>query len=78
MLRERSEEFICFSLRHTNHVVHKHACFYNKHRALQKIGNRVLGLEDEVDQELRPEVLARISCCSELGGLLRHYYGHET
>ena len=74
--RECLNHFMCFSLRHTDHILQKFVSYYNEHRPHQGIGNQSLnGLSIEQSEEsgqLGP--IGQIGCQSELGGLLKHYY----
>jgi hypothetical protein len=70
--------FLCFSLRHLDHIGQSYVRFFNEHRPHQGFGNRTLlaaatGLPEELVSESAPEI-GRIRCQLFLGGLLRHHY----
>ena len=74
--RECLNHFLCFSLRHADHIVQAFARYYNEHRPHQGLSNRVLDSADKPDLSLAQAAspVGAIGCRSELGGLLKHYY----
>ncbi len=74
--RECLDHFMCFSLRHVDHIVQAFVDFSNEHRPHQRMGNRILSLQPKLKSHLskQAESLRRIKRKSQLGGLLKHYY----
>lgn len=74
--RECLDYFACFSLRHVDHVVQAFVEFYNDHRPHQSLGNRTIDSACHSPLRLTHPCVDpdRVSCQSELGGLLKHYY----
>jgi len=73
--RESLKRFVCFGLKHLDHIVQAYARFHNTHRPHQGKDNRVLSigeLEQSAETEPSPP-LGKITCEPQLGGLLKHY-----
>ena len=68
--RECLNFFICFSLKHLDHIAHEFCRFYNQNRPHQGVGNRPLGLQPRV--YCKPQQ-GPIICDELLGGLLKTY-----
>ncbi len=76
--RECLNHFLCFGLRHLDHIGQEYVRFFNEHRPHQGLGNRTLpdaavGRPEELPSDPAPEI-GQIRCERFLGGLLRHYY----
>ena len=73
--RECLNYFICFNLRHADHIVQAFASYYNEYRPHQSLGNRPLDdlSSAQVEEVERVSPVGRIGCRSELGGLLKHH-----
>ncbi|MCA9177185.1 MAG: integrase core domain-containing protein, partial [Planctomycetales bacterium] len=75
--RECLNHFMCFSLRHLNHINQEFVRFHNRHRPHQGLGNRTVAdhamgrSPNSIDMETD---IGRVRCQQSLGGLLRHYY----
>lgn len=69
--RECLSYFVCFGLRHLDHIVLTYTDFYNTYRPHQGKGNRPLRVKKHRAERTAP--IGRIGCRSELGGLLKHY-----
>lgn len=75
--RECLDHFLCFSLRHLDHIAGTWVRYYNSFRPHQSLGNRTLPAArsgapppvTDADVDTRS-----IRCERFLGGLLRHYY----
>ena len=50
--RECLDHFMCFSLRHIDHIVYRYVDYYNTHRPHQGLGNRVLASSNQSDVSL--------------------------
>ena len=77
--RECLDYFVCFGLRHLDHIAGVYVDFYNAHRPHQGLGNRTLpssakGHAATGHESTTSADLGRIRCQRFLGGLLRHYY----
>ncbi len=68
--------FVCFSLKHMDHIVQTFVGYYNEHRPHQSKGNRVLTFPGEFPLRLtgaNSPPLGQVVCTKSLGGLLKHY-----
>lgn len=78
MKRECLNPFVCFGLRHLDHIVQIYAGYHNTVRPHQGLGNRTLGAAeadvDSPDGHPPPDSPGRICRQQLLGGLLSHYY----
>ena len=73
--RECLNHFLCFGLRHLDHIAQQYIFFYNRYRPHQGVSNRTLILTPDHRQLPADEAEhRRIRCQRFLGGLLRHYY----
>jgi putative transposase len=74
--RECLKHFLCFSLRHADHLVQTFVGYYNECRPHQGVGNRSLNHQanSHLEEAGRTQPIGQIGCLSELGGLLKHYY----
>ncbi|MBB6429139.1 putative transposase [Algisphaera agarilytica] len=74
--RECLDYFACFSLRHADHIVQAFVAFYSDHRPHQSLDNRTLDSADKpsIGSAQTPPIAGKITCRSELGGLLKHYF----
>ena len=70
--RECLNYFVCFSLRHLDHIAHEYRQFYNRDRPHQGVGNRPLSSCPHIAQDSGSQ--APICCRESLGGLLKAYY----
>lgn len=72
--RECLNAFLCFALRHLDHIVQTYGAYHNEFRPHQGLGNRPLGADG--DPPIRTGELAgkAVQCQHWLGGLLKHYY----
>jgi len=75
--RECLNHFLCFSLRHLDHIAGTWVRFYNQHRPHQSLGNRTLPAARSGSAPSASQAntdFGAIRCQQFLGGLLRHYY----
>jgi putative transposase len=75
--RECLNHFLCFSLRHVDHIAGTWVRYYNHWRPHQSLGNRTLPTAQSgaPPPTALPDVVGgSIRCQRLLGGLLRHYY----
>ncbi|MCG3138852.1 MAG: hypothetical protein HJJLKODD_02721 [Phycisphaerae bacterium] len=85
--RECLNYFLCFGLRHLQHIAREYVTFYNRYRPHQGIGNQPLPTGPPSTRARRQRPTSRISgahataaadrpirCQRFLGGLLKHYY----
>ncbi len=68
--RECLNYFVCFSVRHLDHIAQEFVRFYNQDRPHQGVGNRPLGFQFRAHRG--PEQ-GSITCRQSLGGLLKTY-----
>lgn len=71
--RECLNHFLCFGLKHFDHIVHAYANYYNRLRPHQGLGNRPLDAQD-TPIPIRPlSDVGPLKRHPILGGLLNHY-----
>lgn len=74
--RECLNHFLCFSLRHLDHIVHAYAGYYNKLRPHQSLSNVPLtqpGLPPPESPRYSLGPVGPVERHKVLGGLLNHY-----
>jgi len=71
--RECLNAFLCFALRHLDHIVQTYACYHNEFRPHQGLGNRPLGARNDPPLQAADLDTVVIGCRPWLGGLLKHY-----
>ncbi len=73
--RECLNHFMCFSLKHLDHIVQAYIYFYNAYRPHQGIGNQTLRLAGEPLKYSGQAALklGDLECVEQLGGLLKSY-----
>ena len=71
--REVLNHFMCFGLKHLDHIAQQGAAFYNTHRPHQSKGNERLKFRTEGPRS-GPSSNGAVVCQSILGGLLKHYH----
>jgi putative transposase len=73
--RECLDYFLCFSLRHLDHIAQTYVTFHSQHRPHQGLGNKTLPAASGGKNLPTIAVqVGRIRCQRFLGGLLRHCY----
>ena len=73
--QECLDYFVCFGLKHFDHLVQAYAGFYSTHRPHQGKGNQALRLPGQALKYTGKPVipLGSIECTETLGGLLKSY-----
>lgn len=71
--RECLNHFLCFSLKHLDHIVQTYASYYNVHRPHQSLGNRPLSQVGQPPPVPLAGEIGPIRRQQILGGLFSHY-----
>ena len=71
--REVLNHFMCFGLKHLDHIAQQGVEFYNAHRPHQSKANEPLRFPGEIVRE-RPSGNGVVECEMVLSGLLKHYH----
>jgi putative transposase len=71
--RECLNHFLCFGLRHLDHIAQQGVEFYNNCRPHQSKLNEPLRFPGDKSPR-RPSAKGEVTCKKVLGGLLKHYY----
>jgi len=70
---ETLDHFLCFSLRHLDHIAQEYVRFHNDFRPHQSKSNEPLRFENQLPLA-RPPNRGTIECQQFLAGLLKHYH----
>lgn len=71
--RECLNHFLCFGLKHFDHIVRAYVDYYNRHRPHQGLDNRPLEVDNDPIPIHPPTEVGLVKRVSILGGLLNHY-----
>ena len=71
--RECLNHFVCFSLRHLDHISQTYAVYYNERRPHQSLGNVPLGRAGQPPPQAAEGEIGPVHRQAYLGGLLNHY-----
>ncbi|MCL2645562.1 MAG: integrase core domain-containing protein [Phycisphaerales bacterium] len=74
---EALDHFLCFGLKHLDHIAQSYANFHNELRPHQSKNNEPLRFENQPPPERTPN-RGTIECQRILGGLLKHYHRKAT